>query len=150
MMTRQIGLVLSLVMLIGAFALPVQGTVAQTAAERLPDTFVGTWVGTAEQVSPTQSSEYPVEIELTGGEQFAPVGTIDYTGSNWSCGGALVLWLVVDETTVATGENITTGQDVCSSGGFVRLTLNDNDTLSFEWRRPDMADVVTATLTPAA
>jgi hypothetical protein len=149
MIRHRLNRVFAVIALMGALALPLNGTVAQIDVVALPEAFLGTWTGTAEQVSPSQRSEYAVEIVLNGGEQFSTVGTIDYVGSNWSCAGALVLWLVVDEKRIAAGENITTGTEVCPTAGFVLITFNDDDTLSYEWRRPGMSDVVTATLTPA-
>jgi hypothetical protein len=149
MASRRLHLVLMVIALIGAFTLSPNWTAAQTDAVELPPGFLGTWHGTAEQTSPAQSSEYEIQMELTGGEQYSPIGAVEYVGSNWSCSGSFVLWLVLDENTVAAGEHITSGNNVCPNGGFVLLTLNDDGTLSFEWRLPGMVDVATATLMAA-
>jgi hypothetical protein len=143
-------LLVALLAVMSAFALPAGWAVAQSEAAQLPEGFLGTWAGAAEQVSPTQSSTYETRIELTGGEQYATIGTVTYMGSNWTCGGSFVLWLVPDLNHVAVGEHITMGGDVCPNGGFIQFTLNDDGTLSYEWRLPGMLDVVAATLEPVA
>jgi hypothetical protein len=146
MHSRHLALVFAGLAFLAALAMPAPQTIAQTELAELPDAFVGTWAGTAQQTSPTQQSEYAMQLRLNTGEQFASVGAVDYQGSNWACGGSLVLWLVLDENTVAAGENITSGKETCPNGGFILLTRNDDGTLSYEWRLPGMLDVVTATL----
>jgi hypothetical protein len=147
---RRLALLFALLAVVNALAPPTPLAVAHAVVADLPQGSLGSWAGTAEQTSPTQSSVYEMRIELTGSKQYAPISTVAYTTSNWTCGGSLVLWLVLDENSIAAGKHITTGNNVCPNGGFVQLISIGDGTLSYEWRMPGILDVTMVTLAPAA
>lgn len=126
-------------------------TAPVAAQQGLPTTFVGRWQGAVVAV-PDTAGEGPVQttIELSGGSVGTVVGTIDYPPAGariHECGGDLTLQRVAaDDRQVELAVNLTYGQAACALGAIVTLTLQGDDSVTYDWRHPTIQVTVTGTL----
>lgn len=117
---------------------------SQPSRATMPDDYLGTWLGTGVQVNP--SVEWPLTIDLTGGDTGAVVGTSDYP--NDQCGGNLILQEVTADSIILI-EQLTYGQGACTDGGTITLSGLDVVAVHFEWngtRNDGSASSATGTL----
>jgi len=105
-------------------------TQAPFPPDTVPPAFVGTWVGSIDQGTSSQSP-YPVTLTLTAGSLGQRVGTTDYV--TLGCDAHLVLADASSgaEARVVVQENLRTGEGECLDETQIILTPNPDGTLDY-------------------
>jgi hypothetical protein len=120
----------------------VEGTLPPTGppqSNRTPPPYVGVWQGSIAR--PGVSPRQPVLVTLSGGETGAVVGTIAYPGL--SCGGELWL-LTVAADSVHLGEQITYGEERCTTHGILTVKPAGDGGLEIQRREAEQPSALPA------
>lgn len=106
---------------------------AASQTQKCPVDYINTWIGFGDQ---NNSGEWPIRVNITGGQTGEVIGTIDYPSLH--CGGTLSL-AKVKTGEIILYEKLTYGLFRCIDRGTVTLTMQ-GEAVKFFWYRESFPD----------
>lgn len=105
--------------------------------------FAGRWAGMVERKIPPVFA-YPAQMSLAGQTPSGRVGSSEYP--SLGCGGGLFREGPAGVGNLVVVERLEHGQQSCADGGTIRVALNVNGTLDWQWHFADGTLGATGTL----